>query len=465
MRRHIKEHRGDFLALVALLVVASVVGGYILNNQRLRFPIIEPKPFELKATFETAQAVTPGQGQTIRVAGVRIGDIARAELDDGRAIITMAIDQEYNDLVRTNATALLRPKTGLKDMFVELNPGTKDAPLAREGFNIPISNTLPDVNPDEFFSALDADTRDYLKLLLQGARKGLQGNGGTLREVLKRFEPTYRDLAAVSGEVKGRRTELRRLINSLQRLNTELGSRDDDLAQLVDSSATVFRAFANERTNVSATVAELPGALTDLRTNLAKVERMATVLRPAADRIRPAVRALDRANAQTAPFAREAAPQIERDIRPFVRDVRPLLRDLNPAAKQLVDAEPGLKDTFKVFNHFFNMLSHNPNGREDAAKEGRDEGYLFNLAWLGHQSTNLFSNQDAHGPGRPFTSGGTCSTISQTAQSQPQLEEILGLTGVFTDPRVCGGASTQGLVPELPDLPVSLPTSRKEGGK
>ena len=465
MKRAIREHRGDFLALIALLTVATLVGGYILQNQRLSFPLIEAKPFELKGTFETAQAVTPGQGQTVRVAGVRIGDIAKAELKDGRAIITMEIDRRFDDLVREDATALLRPKTGLKDMFVELNPGTKDAPLAKEGFNLPISNTLPDVNPDEFFSALDADTRDYLKLLLQGARGGLEGRGDDLREVLKRFEPTYRDLAAVSTEVKGRRTELRRLINSLQRLNTELGSRDDDLAQLVDSSARVFRSFANERDNVSATVAELPGALTDLKTNLAKVERMAQVLRPAADRIRPAVLALDRANGQTAPFAREAAPLIRDDIRPFVRDARPLIQELEPASRQLAEGEPGLKRTFKVLNHFFNTLAHNPAGREGPEKPGRDEGFLFYLAWVGHQSTNLFGNQDAHGPGRPFTTGGTCATIAQTAKSQPQLEELLGLTGVFTDPRVCGGTATEGLVPELPSIDLPVRSARKEGGR
>jgi phospholipid/cholesterol/gamma-HCH transport system substrate-binding protein len=460
VKRAIREHRGDFLALLALLTVAAIVGGYILENQRLRFPIIEPEPFELKGTFETAQAVTPGQGQTVRVAGVRIGDIAKAELKDGRAVITMEIDRKYDDLVRENATALLRPKTGLKDMFIELNPGTKDAPLAKEGFNLPIANTLPDVNPDEFFASLDTDTRDYLKLLLQGARKGLENNGDDLREVLKRFEPTYRDLAAVSTEVKSRRVELRRLINSLQRLNTELGSRDDDLAQLVDSSQRVFRAFANERTNVSATVAELPGALQELETNLAKVRRMATVLRPAADQIRPAVRALNRSNSATAPFAREAAPLIERDIRPFVREARPLIRDLNPAAKDLVDGEPGLKRTFKVLNHFFNMLAHNPGGRQGPEVNGRDEGYLFYLAWVGHQTNNLFNNADAHGPGRPFTSGGTCSTLEQTVQSQPQLEAILGLSGAFSDPRVCGGASPGGgLLPTLPTVPT--PTSRK----
>ena len=37
----------------------------------------------------TAQAVTPGQGQTVRVAGVRVGDISKVELKDGHAVVTM----------------------------------------------------------------------------------------------------------------------------------------------------------------------------------------------------------------------------------------------------------------------------------------------------------------------------------------------------------------------------------------
>ena len=93
----------------------------------------------MKAEFPTAQAVIAGQGQTVRVSGVRIGDIGDVELHDGKAVVEMVIDPEYKGMIRTDAHALLRPKTGLKDMFIELEPGTGKAPAAQAGYTIPIS--------------------------------------------------------------------------------------------------------------------------------------------------------------------------------------------------------------------------------------------------------------------------------------------------------------------------------------
>ena len=58
-------------------------------------------------------------------------------------------------------------------MFLEVDPGNGE-PLA-EGDRIQLANTAPDIDPDEFLSALDTDTRDYLKLLITGAGKGLEG--------------------------------------------------------------------------------------------------------------------------------------------------------------------------------------------------------------------------------------------------------------------------------------------------
>ena len=194
MKRAIRSHLRDFIAILALFVLATAICS---TSSPSSCGCRGDRPDRAEGPLSTAQAVIPGQGQTVRVAGVEIGDVTGSE-SRTVAVVTMEIDPEYEGMVREDATALLRPRTALKDMLVELDPGWPDAEEADGDFVVPVSNTLPDVNPDEFLSVLDADTRQYLKLLLKGAGDGLKGRGGDLREVLKRFEPTHRDLARVS---------------------------------------------------------------------------------------------------------------------------------------------------------------------------------------------------------------------------------------------------------------------------
>jgi phospholipid/cholesterol/gamma-HCH transport system substrate-binding protein len=432
----VRKHATEALAVFALIAVAAAVSLYILDNQRMRFPW-QDAPLRLNAEFSTAQAVMPGQGQTVRVSGVRIGDIGQVELKDGRAVVEMAIDPEYEGMVRTDATALLRPKTGLKDMFIDLEPGSDDAPAAKEGFTIPVSATAPDVNPDEILAELDTDTRDYLRLLISDGARGLKGHGLELRELLRRFEPTHRDLALVNSAVATRRANLRRLIRSLNTLNAELASRGDDLAGLVDTSAAVMRQFAAEEANVSAAVSELPGALQQTTSTMAQLERYGTLLGPTAEKLRPAARALAPANDALRPLARESTPALRDDIRPFVREARPVVRDLRPAAKNLAAATPALTRSFMRFNRFLNLLAHNPNGREDPGNAARQEGYLFWVAWAQHMATQLFSSSDAHGVFRPVTIAAPCATIAQLVKEEPQLEFLSMLTPILTESQAC----------------------------
>lgn len=438
MKKALRTYGRPAAAIVGLALLALAIGVYILNQQRLRFPLIEPKPKQLKAEFSTAQAVTPGQGQTVRVSGVKIGRIGGVELRDGLGVVTLDIDREYEDFIHTNATALLRPKTGLKDMFVEVEPGGPPAPVAQEGWTMPVANTMPDVDPHEILAMLDADTRDYVRLLVNGAGQGLKGRGSDLREVFRRFEPTHRDLARVTRRVAQRREHLRRLITNLNRLNAELARKDDELAQLVDSSAAVFRAFASESGNITATVEELPGALRQTTRTMGRVERFAEVLGPAAATLRPAARKLAPANRALRPLAREATPILREQIRPFVRDARPLVQDLRPAARNLASSTPDLQRTFSVLNSLFNLIAYNQNGREDPGLTTRDEGYLFWIAWLQHNSAALFSTADANGIFRPLAITATCGSLRQTLGEEPHLTFLQGLAGVLTDPRVCG---------------------------
>ena len=157
MRRQIKKQARVFAAIVVLFVVAIGVAGYILSNQRFYLPawvpVVGTDFYEVEAELSTAQAVVPGQGQTVNVAGVKVGEVGSVNLEDGRAVVKMQIKDKYKPIYK-DATILLRPKTGLKDMILALDPGTPAAGEVPEGGRISVGNTLPDVNPDEVCSAL-----------------------------------------------------------------------------------------------------------------------------------------------------------------------------------------------------------------------------------------------------------------------------------------------------------------------
>ena len=438
MTRAIRKYSKDFLALVALIALALGIAGYILSNQRLRFPVIEEKPFQLKAELSDAQAVIPGQGQTVRVAGVRVGDLAKVDLKNGRAIVTLDIDVDKKDLIKKDATALLRPKTGVKDMFLEVDPGTEKAPAMKEGEVIPVQNTAPDIDPDEILAALDADARDYLKLLVSGGGKGLDGRGEDLSKVFQRFEPLHRDLAKVTTAIAARRKNLSRLVHNYGSLISEVGDKDGELTRLVVSSQQVLETFASEDDNISRFVAKLPPTLQQATETLPKVETLANELGPSLERLRPAVRALDDANRAVLPFVKEGEPILRKQIRPFVREARPYVRDLEPAAENLNAATPDLTKSFNELNRFFNMAAYNPKGRERLTGNldtdlARDEGYLYWVAWLVQNTTSVFPTSDASGPFRRSILLVTCDTALQSLQGE--VDPRLGLpanTGIGT---------------------------------
>jgi phospholipid/cholesterol/gamma-HCH transport system substrate-binding protein len=377
--------------------------------------------------------VQPGQGQTIRSAGVEIGKIGDVELEDGLAVVEMQLESQYEGYVREDASALLRTKTGLKDMFVELDPG--DGRPLDEGERVTVANSAPDIDPDEILSALDSDTRDYLKLLVSGAGKGLEGRGDDLNATFRRFSPLHRDLNRVTEAIAERRRNLRTLIHNYSLLVKELGGKDRELTQLVRASNAVFDSFAAEDTNVSAFVAKLPGSLRETRVALGKVDRLADRMGPALESLRPAFRELDDANAAVLPFVKEATPTIRDEIRPFARVGRPFIRDLGQGADGLAKAGPDLSATFRQLNRLFNIGAHNPNGNEGltgdlAADRARDEGYLYWLAWTAQNTVSLFSTSDAQGPFRRITIRGlNCNTF--TGEGLPsEISDVLGDAGV-----------------------------------
>jgi phospholipid/cholesterol/gamma-HCH transport system substrate-binding protein len=242
MRHAIRAHLRDFIAIVGLLLAGLFAVTVILVNQRLVLPdwvpLIGTDRFALEAEFSTAQAVTPGQGQSVDIAGIKVGEVSSVKLENGHAVVGMDIDNKYAPLIHDDASLLLRPKTGLNDMVVEVDPGTQSAPEVKEDSTVPLASTQPQVNPDEFLAALDADTQQFLKLLLANGAEALdpaQGRDVALSNALRRLDPFARDISRISGALATRRLNIANSIHNFQLLSTELGNRDQDLVDFVDS--------------------------------------------------------------------------------------------------------------------------------------------------------------------------------------------------------------------------------------
>ena len=102
-----------------------------------------------------------------------------------------------------------------------------------------------------------------------------------------------------------------------------------------------------------------------------------------------------------------------------VRAARPTVRDLRTPSRQLADATPDLTTSFQMLNHLFDLIGYNPNGREAPSATGREEGYLFWIAWVTHQTEHLFTTGDAHGSYRPVFIGAPCGILANIIARDP----------------------------------------------
>ena len=393
VRDQIERYRTAFISVVTMIIIAAAVGGYVLAHENLKLPgwvpIFGRDYYTLKAEFSTAQAVTPGQGQAVTVAGAKVGEIASVDLNNGVAVVSMKITKKYAHFYK-NATLLLRPKTQLQDITVEVNPGTASAGKLKSGEVIPESQTAPNVDFDEFLAGLDAETRSYLQELLAGAAGGLQNNSAALAAVLKRFSPTARYTQEIARELEARHANIAHSIHNFRLLMEALGGKDKQLAELVDSSNAVFKTFAAEEANLQSTLHLLPSALHKTSVGLGKLGQASAVLGPTLHALRPFAQNLGPAQEATKQLARETKPVIENEVRPFAREILPTINKLAPSTEGLGEAIPKLATSFTVLNEFFNELAYNPSKTQG--------GFLFFLPWANHNLNSVVSTSDANGP-------------------------------------------------------------------
>jgi phospholipid/cholesterol/gamma-HCH transport system substrate-binding protein len=411
------------IGLIAAVVIVILL--YLGFTKDIPFT----KPFEINATFQSANSIRPGS--PVRIAGVDVGKVKEIKPQEGGdgAVVVMQIDDEGLPL-HADATAKIRPRIFLEgNFFVDLTPGSPSAPTLDKGDTLKVTQTATPVQLDQVLTSLQGDTRQDLKDLLDQLDVALNSKptraqnrdlprisrGQTAAES---FNDAYDDipeaerstaevLDAFLGTEPGR--DLARLIDGTARTTGALIQDEAALQSLITNFNATMAAFASESGNLRTSVRELPGTLESANRALASLNEAF-----------PSTRAFAR---EILPGVRETPATIEAAF-PWIRQARPLMADdeLGGLAAQLA---PASRDLAKLTNSAIELLPQTnlasrcatdvvlPTGNvviEDEFTTGVEnyKEFFYTLVALAGEGQNF----DGNGMYVRFQTGGGSNTVS-----------------------------------------------------
>jgi virulence factor Mce-like protein len=327
MRRN-QRQRLSRVQAGAILAVVAVVVTYFGFTKAIPFQ----HHWEIKAQF--ANATNLRKGSFVRIGGVNVGRVVGIDFlrkGDTGAVATLRID-EVGRPIHKDATLKIRPNIFLEgNTFVDLRPGSPSAPELGDGDTVAMAQTSNAVQIDQIFTALQADTRRDLQLLLQELGHGLSGAGARgYNRSIDYWHDAFRGSAAVNDATLG--IQQHDLSNYLGRAGVVAGALDRDpeaLKNLLRDFNTTAAAFAAEQGNLEQTVAELPRTLRAAQPALKSLNDSFPGVRRLIVDFRPAVRSSGPALDASRPFIHEARGLVRAsELKGLVADLRPLVPDL-----------------------------------------------------------------------------------------------------------------------------------------
>jgi phospholipid/cholesterol/gamma-HCH transport system substrate-binding protein len=258
-RRAVRRALGR-LALTAGLVAVVVA---VIVTQR----VSGPSSYLLRIPTADASGIFPGSDVTI--AGANAGTVREVTLArDGDAMITVALDPAFTPL-HTDATAQLRPKSLLGEMYVALDPGTSGPALA-SGATLPRLQVNRATDLQQVFNTFDQPTRTKLQTLVDELGGGLAGRGDQLNQAIGPGERDVADLAAISSTLNARDAELQTVIATLNTVTTELARSDrrQQLAMLIHTTRQLMANLRSQQAQLQRAVVTADYALGNLNRGL-----------------------------------------------------------------------------------------------------------------------------------------------------------------------------------------------------
>jgi len=248
------------LAFVVSMGLLIAMVGIVFGRVR-----IQPSS-EFEAVFTDASGLTVGSD--VRGNGVAIGSVKSITLEDDRhAVVRFSV---ADDVTLTEATAArIRYANLTGDRYLDLMPG-KDAKAAvlAEGDRIPMSQTRPALDLDQFFQgfdplmrALDAEEVNELATTVLNVT---QGQAGAVEAMLA-------NVGSFTSRLADRDRIIGRTITHLSSALSVLDGHHEDLDDLVVGLADLMDGLAQDRKAIGSSLASINVAAADTADLLARI--------------------------------------------------------------------------------------------------------------------------------------------------------------------------------------------------
>ncbi|MFI6531509.1 MCE family protein [Nonomuraea sp. NPDC050547] len=207
--------------------------------------------YNLVATFDDVSGLV--EGDQVKIAGAPIGQVATIKVVNGRAEVTMEVQEGVT--VPSDTEAAIRWRNAVGQRVVYLLPGTaKDrlppgARIARTASVVDIGELVSDLGP--LTRSLDPE---QINQLLTAAAKALKGNDKNIPRLLD-------NVNAITGTLTERRETIRGLLKDYATVSGVVAKRDEQISQLVDNLVVLSEAFAGNRKLIDDSIVELSATL------------------------------------------------------------------------------------------------------------------------------------------------------------------------------------------------------------
>ncbi|HEX4280315.1 MAG TPA: MlaD family protein [Solirubrobacteraceae bacterium] len=369
--------------------------------------------YRVNVSFPNAQDLATQAD--VRISGVTVGKVVSTQLNPKGNLTeaTLQLQTQYTP-IRQDTKAILRTKTILGETYVQLIPGSPNAPPIRDGGSIPQGQVQSEVQLSDIFNAFDPTTRHAFQVWQQQLSTAVSGNDQNLNDVLGNLPSFAADASDVLQVLDVQHQAVVSLLQNGGTVFGALGANQTALQNLITSGEKTFATTAANNNQLAKTFEVFPTFLNETKTTMQKLQAFSVntdplikELDPVAQQLKPTLQSVQQLSPPLRHLFTNLGPLITVSqtglpaVHNILTGLEPTLGSLGTFLEQLNPILGWLSDHQQLISDFISNGA-SPIAATTTSFSGGVGHYLRQFSPTGSETLSLAPNRDSNNRGNTY---------------------------------------------------------------